>query len=55
MATDISKGIYQINKREEVIDELDNLLGITFDKRYVRRETMIGYRSKVVSSVYTTL
>ena len=54
MATNISKGIYQINKRDEVMDDLDNLFGITFDKRYVRKETMIGYQAKILSSLYTT-
>lgn len=54
MATDISKDIYQINKRDEAIDELDKLLGITFDKRYARKETMKGYSYKVLNTVYTT-
>jgi len=54
MATDISKDIYQINVRDEVIDELDKLLGITFDKRYVRKESLTGYNYKVLNSVYTT-
>ena len=54
MAADISKDIYQINKRDEVINELDNLLGINFDKRYARKETICGYRYKILNSVYTT-
>ena len=54
MATDISKDIYLVNKRSEVIDDLDAILGIIFDKRYVRKENINGYRYKVMNCVYTT-
>ncbi|SFK01229.1 hypothetical protein SAMN04487865_101424 [Succinivibrio dextrinosolvens] len=35
VAVDIGKDIYQINRRDEVVDELDKLYGQDFSNRYV--------------------
>ncbi|SFP40270.1 Transposase DDE domain-containing protein, partial [Ruminobacter amylophilus] len=54
MATELSKDIYSLNKRESVVDELDKILGIKFDSRYVRIEDLNRYHSKILKSMYTT-
>ena len=43
-----------LNKRESVVDELDKILGIKFDSRYVRIEDLKRYHSKILKSMYTT-
>lgn len=54
MATELSKDIYSLNRRESVVDELDKILGINFDSRYVRIEDLKRYHSKILKSMYTT-
>lgn len=54
VAVDIGKNIYQINKRDEVIDELDKLYSLEFSNRYVRAEILNIYHSEIKGAVYTT-
>ena len=54
VAVDIGKDIYQINRRDEVVDELDKLYGLDFSNRYVRKENLAIHHSEIINSVYTT-
>lgn len=52
IATEMAKGIYSINKRDAVMDELDAIYDLEFNNRYVKTEKMREYRSKIVGSDY---
>lgn len=54
MATDIGKDIYQLNKKDEIICELEKMLGLEFNNRYVRKESLLLHKMKIQNSVYTT-
>ena len=54
MATDIGKDIYQLNKKDEIICELEKMLGLEFNNRYVRKESLLLHKRKIQNSVYTT-
>lgn len=54
MATDIGKDIYQLNKKDEIIYELEKMLGLEFNNRYVRKESLLLHKMKIQNSVYTT-
>jgi len=55
VAVDIGKEIYQINRRDDVVDELDQIYGLDFSNRYVRKENMTIHHSEIINSLYTTL
>lgn len=55
VAVDIGKEIYQINRRDEVVDDLDRIYGLDFSNRYVRKENLTIHHSEIISALYTTL
>lgn len=54
IATELAKGIYSINKRDEILDELDRGYRQQFSCRYIKQEALQRYRQGIMSSVYTT-
>lgn len=55
VAVDIGKEIYQINRKDEVVDELDRIYGLDFSNRYVRKENLTIHHSEIINFLYTTL
>jgi len=54
VAIEISKNIYEINRREEVLDILDIMYQAKLGNRYVKAEQLRQYHARILDLVYTT-
>lgn len=54
VATELSKEIYSVNRRDPVVDELDKVYRLEFKNKYIRAEDLNRFHSKILKSVYTT-
>ncbi len=54
VVTELAKGIFSVNRRDPIINELDKMLDVDFSCRYVKKEDLRKYHSKILRAVYTT-
>ena len=53
-ASEMSKGIYSLNCRDEIILKLEEFYNIKLENRYIKEETMHKLHQEILKSVYTT-
>ena len=53
-AIEIAKNIYEINRRDEVLDILDIIYQAKLGNRYVKAEQLRQYHARILDFVYTT-
>ena len=54
VATEMKKGIYTVNRRDEVMDALDGHYQIESSRRYLKTEDLRRYQKQILKAVYTT-
>lgn len=47
----IDKGIYSLNKQDEIYHEIENAFGVTLDYRHVRVEQLRSYRKSIIHNI----
>ena len=50
----MKKGIYTVNRRDEVMDALDGHYQIESSRRYLKTEDLRHYQKQILKAVYTT-
>jgi transposase len=54
-ASEMSKGIYSLNCRDEIMSKLEECYEIKLENRYIKEEMMHKLHQEIIKSVYTTV